>query len=246
MISCSVKNGAASSRPLERGRRGRPSRAPPVRPAVDLVDRDGPFGVQPGVHEDGVANLQDRLAGADPSAVGARDGPNASAYRSIRADALSSRRRDRASRRRAWRSPAWVSNAFRCRSSDRASANRSNARQHVPVITEDVHPFVIAEQHVDPPARAPRLALEAHQQIDRLANLVAAIQDVAGLDQPGGAAAPFLLGVDQAGRLEDRASPVPAPWMSPTATIRGPGGLCGATLVVSRATSARTRQGGET
>ena len=82
---------------------------------------------------------------------------------------------------------------------------------------------MIAEQHVDAPAGAPGLTLEAHQQIDRLADLGAAIQDVAGLDQPGRAAAPFPLGVDQAGGLEDLGQPGPAPWMSPMATIRWPG-----------------------
>ncbi len=81
--------------------------------------------------------------------------------------------------------------------------------QHVPVITEHVHPFVISEQHVDPPARAPGLALQADQQINRLTNLVAAIQDVAGLDQAGRPAAPFPLGVDQARGLEDLGQPRP-------------------------------------
>ena len=82
-------------------------------------------------------------------------------------------------------------------------------RRHVTEVVKDVHAFVIAEQRVDPAAGATRLPLEAHQQVDRLAAVGAPIQDVAGLHQPRGAAAPFLLAIDQSGRLENRHQPRP-------------------------------------
>ena len=53
-------------------------------------------------------------------------------------------------------------------------------------------------------AGAAGVALEPPQQIDHLAGVVAAIEDVAGLDQDGAAAAPAIAGVDQARGPQNR------------------------------------------
>ena len=76
-------------------------------------------------------------------------------------------------------------------------------RRDVAEIVEDVHPLVVAEQHIDTTAGPARLPLDPHQEVERRAHVGTAIEDVAGLHQARGAADPFLFGIDQARRLED-------------------------------------------
>ena len=62
---------------------------------------------------------------------------------------------------------------------------------------------MVAEEGFDPAARAPRLLLEPHQQVERFTHLGPAVEDVSGLHQDGRAANPLTLGVDEARGLQD-------------------------------------------
>jgi hypothetical protein len=62
---------------------------------------------------------------------------------------------------------------------------------------QDVHPFVVAKQHVHAATGPPRLVFEPHEQVHDLANVRPAIENVAGLYEPGIAANPLPALIDQ-------------------------------------------------
>ena len=68
---------------------------------------------------------------------------------------------------------------------------------------EEVHDLVVTEEGFNPAARAPRLFLEPHQQVERFTDLGPAVEDVSGLHQDGRASNPLTLGVDEARGLQD-------------------------------------------
>jgi hypothetical protein len=71
-------------------------------------------------------------------------------------------------------------------------------RRHVAQITDEIHHFVIAQQHVNRATRLARLALETHEQVQHLARLRAAVEEIAGADQMRIAGLPVRGGVDHA------------------------------------------------
>ncbi len=73
----------------------------------------------------------------------------------------------------------------------------------IPELVEEVHDLVVAEEGFDPAARAPRLLLEPHQQVERFTHFGPAIEDVSGLHEDGRASDPLTLGVDEARGLQD-------------------------------------------
>jgi hypothetical protein len=71
-------------------------------------------------------------------------------------------------------------------------------------VAEQVHHLVIAEHLLDAPFRLRGVALEGHHHVQHAAHLGAAIGEVPGLDEGGGATGPALAVVAEAGRLQDR------------------------------------------
>ena len=69
-------------------------------------------------------------------------------------------------------------------------------RAHVTQVADDVHDFVIAEEHVHGAAGRLRLLLEAHQEIEGLSRIRAPIDDISESDQVCLAAAPVQRIVD--------------------------------------------------
>ncbi len=63
-------------------------------------------------------------------------------------------------------------------------------------VTEQVHGFVIAQQHMQPAARRGRLLLQPHQQIHDLPRSGATVQQVAEADHMAGACCPVVLCID--------------------------------------------------
>ena len=171
--------------------------------AIDFVDRRHALGMQAGVHEDGLVDLQDRLACPEPAAVLTACGKSLHVFDEPewmrRHPLLSGDRHPFALRdfRMGFERPAppVLGTLVRERG--------IRAGGHVAQVAQDVHAFVVAEQHVHAAAGAPGLALEPHQQVHDLSDVVTAIGEVAGLHEPRVPAAPSLFLVDQAGCPED-------------------------------------------
>ncbi len=73
----------------------------------------------------------------------------------------------------------------------------------VPELVQEVHDLVVAEEELHAAAGALRLVLEPHEEVERLAHLGPAVEDVAGLHEDRVAAGPPQLGVDEPRRLQD-------------------------------------------
>ncbi len=73
----------------------------------------------------------------------------------------------------------------------------------VPPVAEHAHQLVIPEQRQHTPAGARRVALQAAQQIQDPARVVAAIEDVTGLNQDRPAPGPAIARIEQAGGAQD-------------------------------------------
>ena len=170
------------------------------------------------------------LRDAEPAAVRPRRADGLDVLDDSRADASASTRRDSScvparlrDRRRGCRTP--------CAAGPRSVRRRTSAHRFgrdVPEIVQDVHALVVAEQHVDAAARPARLALEPHQQIHQPARTsaprsrkspVCTSRAVPPLHFCSASIKPA------AWRICARLGP--APWTSPTATMRGPAGACG-------------------
>ena len=67
-------------------------------------------------------------------------------------------------------------------------------------VAGDVHRFMVADQHDDPPALSRRFLLKPHEVADDLERIRAAVDDVADLDQRGPAAGPLATRSDHARR----------------------------------------------
>jgi hypothetical protein len=80
---------------------------------------------------------------------------------------------------------------------------RVDLRRGIPLLADEVHHFVVAEQHDGAAAGTLGLGLERHQQIDHRANVLPAIGHVAGLHQRRLAAGPLARGVGESSALQD-------------------------------------------
>jgi hypothetical protein len=75
---------------------------------------------------------------------------------------------------------------------------------HVTQVAEHVHRFVVAEHDVQLPAGGPGLALQSHQQVQDLARIGAAVEQVAQAHDVRPSGCPAVLRIDDAGFAEQR------------------------------------------
>jgi hypothetical protein len=157
----------------------------PLHGAIHVVQCARGVGVEAGVHENRLADLQHDFSCADPAAVLAGRAEllqilDVAGWMSGHplianehgAAALCDRRVSLE------RLPASILGAA-------VSEERVGLRRHVSRVVQEIHPFMVAEEDVDASAGAPRFAFEAHQQIHHLAYVLAAISEVSRLHEPG-------------------------------------------------------------
>ncbi len=86
-----------------------------------------------------------------------------------------------------------------------------NLRVGVAEEAEEIHGFVVAEDHLHPAAGLGGLGLESHDQVEHLPDLEPAVEEIAELDIGRIAAGPLQVLVEDAGLLQDRGQPFEVP-----------------------------------